>query len=848
MARITYRPTTVVNYGNTGPTGGSGNILGDGNDNTFQSYYEGSGSIAVFPNFNESLIPVNKSVIAVRVAHRMTNELAGGLGLFNGWPASYLRINNTRVNETYNYKQDGYSNGRRTVMGPPLYKSQTGGWDVADLNRMGADVGAAVGTIGPNKKNRWCVATDVWIAVVTDEPVPVPTSPSPANNETISTSSVNFSAQVPAPQEEQSVRAIFQVARDSAFTQEVKTFVGGLNGLETPTSRSYYQSIPGKDSYTGLGPGEWYLRMKGRDYRGVESAWGAATKFKITHGALPTPTLAEPQPGVVSSNPYAMRTATFTNLTTENSGARKVGAEWQFAKDSAFTNSVVSWQNRQGRFDSGSVSYNPYPNPETKPGLYGPTVSLEDPPQRLSQGLTYARVRGVDEWGQVGPWSQTYSFEVRHIPVPADATPKLGNDFDPSTMPITWRFTDPWNQDTQTAYRITIKDSSNTVVYNSGKVLSTYERAQVTLPQSLMFQTLKYTLELWDIDDVKSTAIDEYTFVMSKSPVITCPFPADAEQIVTGEPTITWSVAFSRAGVTQKSFRIVFRNIADSSVAFDTGVISGTATTWTPPRPILKNLSGYQMSLTVTDSKDLSSTLIRNFSTNFIRPYGTQAFADASNYLDGGYVNVIWSGELDPYFAEWRIYRRKVNAESPAEWDRVGTVDSPDQLSYNDWTVAGSGEFEYSVTQVAYRYGSLVESEHETYPVAVYIHSEDYWLIVPDDESRNIRLFSVKGDKYTERRQQNEYDIIGGGTRLSQGPRIGMSGTLSCSIRHSTKLTASEQVAVLRELMFMNGWVLMRDPFGNITKIGIKDISVDRIPGVGNNEYADIEIPYVEVM
>lgn len=842
MARIAYRPLTMVDYGDVINTGG-GNILGDNDDASFKQYMEDSGSIGVWPNFNEGLIPFGRVVIAVRIAHRQRNT--GIFGLYNGWVASYLRINNQRVPQTYAYKQDGYIDGGREIMGPPLYKSQTGSWLTADLNKMGGDTGSAVGAIGPNTSNRWCVASELYILVVTDEDTPIPTVPYPANGETIATSSVSFSAQVPAVQEEQPVRAVFQVARNNTFTTDVRTFVGGLNSLELGTSRSGYASQKGTPSFTDLGPGTWYLRMKGRDYRGVESGWGSTTSFIISHPALPVPTLLAPAPGGISPNPYAIRVA---NIPTAPAGDRKAGVEFNFSKASDFSSGVVAWANQKsGRFDAGNIQYNPQPDPSTAPGLNGATVSLEDPDQRLSQGHWYARVRAIDVYGQVGAWSSNFEFDVSHIPVVADPDPQLDTAFDQETELVAWRFTDPWSGDLQTAYRLKVYDLTNNLLFDSGKVLSSISKGEMNLPSGHMQEHMKYTLEIWDLDDVKSTVINEYLFFLSESPVITLPFPAEGEAIVTGQPEISWSVEYSRVDVTQQSYRIVYKQADNANVVYDSGVITSTGTTHLAPRPILKNLTGYQIALTIVDSDGLSSTLLRNFSTNFVRPDGTQAFADSSMYNELGYVDVTWAATVDPFFAEYRVYRRKVT-DPESEYEYIGKVEDPETMNFHDWSVGGSAYFEYSVTQAAYRFGSLVESEFEDFPVSVQIESDNYWLVHPDDESRNVKLHSVVAEKFTQKKQTNSYVIINGGMRVNQGPAIGKDGSLSCRVRYSAGKTATQQLEMLRGIDEYKGWVMLRDPFGNNTKISLGEISVDRMAGVGNQEFADLEIPYVEVM
>lgn len=847
MGRYYHRPLYAVDYGQVETVGG-GVVLGDNDDNTLKRYVEDSGSILVYPDFSSAgIVPVGKEIIAVRAGHRQRNN--GLFGLFNGWPVTFLRISNARQNVTKAYKQDGYIDSAREILGPPLYKQNLIPWTAAEITTMGTDSGSAVGDIGPSG-NRWCAISESFIQVVWDDAVPVPSVPYPANGQTIATSSVDFSAQHPAPQMEQPVRTVFQVARDSGFTSNVKTFVGGLNQDTGGSSRSLYDSIIQTDSYTDLGPGVWYLRMKGRDYRGAahESAWSSTTSFTISHTALPVPPLTAPQPGTTVPTPYGTRSAQFT---TQPTGERMVGATWQFSKVADFSSGVVEWTNKTTGIwtasvgSPGIVSYNSEPDPTVAPGLYGAKVSLEDPSQYLSQGDWFARVKATDVYGQHGAWSSNFTFTVSHIPVVANPVPKNGDAFDQYSTPVTWQFTDPWNDDAQSAYRMRVYSLADLLLQDTGKVLSNVARATMSIPDLHQQEDLKYTLEVWDRDDVKSTTPLTSYFRLSLSPVITLPFPAPDEQIISGQPTLNWTVVYSHGGITQKSFQVKFLDAATGVTVFDSTTILSAAGTYTPPRPILKNLKAYQIALTVTDTDNLSSTLLRNFSTNFERPAYVPSYADSSNYVNGGYAEVYWpSGALDPYFFEWRIYRRAVDTD---EWIYAGAVSDPAVRYFKDWLVGGSGYFEYSVTQAATRFGSIVESEQNPIPDSVPIFSDSYWFIMENDESMNVQLHRVTGDKFTNKRETNDFVIIGRGRKRNVGTRIGKEGNLTATIRPTANLTAQAQVRKLELLNETSRSVIMRDPFGNLTRISIGEISTDRVPGTGSDEFADLDIPYFEV-
>ncbi|WKW85483.1 minor tail protein [Rhodococcus phage Reynauld] len=849
MARIYHRPIAESDWdidGNgVGTVPGGNKVLGDNNDATLKRYTENTGSVCAYGAFTGS-IPQGRQIIAVRVGHRQRNN--GLLGLYNGWPVSYLRINGARQASTKAYKQDGYNDSAREVLGAPLYKKDFVPWTVAEINSMTSDIGAAVGDIAPNRRNYWCAASEAYIVVVYDEPLTAaPSINYPANNETVATSSVSFRANCPAPQDEQPVRAVFQVARDTAYTQDVRNYEGSLNS-ETAASESKYTSVAGQPSFTDLGPGRWYVRVKKRDYRGsaYESPWSATTSFTVTHPALPTPVMTSPLANDVVPSPYGVRSA---KLTTQHKGERRVGVGWQFSQDANFASGLVSWANTQDATfkvpESGiDIWYDPQPTGDVEPDKYGRRVSSADPSQYLAQGKWYARTRSVDTYGQTGPWSAAVSFNVTHRPVVTDSTPKNGQAFDQNSGPVRWTFADPWSGDTQTAYSIQVIDpATSAVLQDTGWVNSTMPRGTISVPNSYQQKTLRLQISVKDAEGVASTAYTT-TFKLALSPVITLPYPAPNDQIISGQPEITWSSVFS-GGSAQQAYRVQYLRADTGAVVYDSGVVTSSTTRHLPPSAILRNLTGYQLVLTVVDTAGLSSELRRTFSTNFELPLGVSGYADSAYYDDGGYVTVNFpSSPVDPYFFEWRIYRRRVG---DSEWVYAGAVQDPNVRVFRDWLVAGTDTWEYTVVQAATRFGSIVESEREPM-VPVSIFSDSYWFIVPGEEEKSIRLRRVTEDQYEDEEETNEYVIIGGGRRQNVGTALGIKGTLTATIRHSQNATATQQLTKLREVARRSQPVLMRDPFGNVTQVKIGSRSFNRMAGVGGAEFGDLTIPYTEVM
>lgn len=841
MARIYHRPTSVNDYGNVSTIGGVGNVLGDNVNGTYKRYSSGDeGSVAIFPDFTEVTL-AGKPILAIRAGHV---ERQGGL--YNGWPMTYLRINGQRYEPSRVYAQTPFSTTWKEKLGPPVYKGKDQNWTIEDIASMATDTGGASGDYGPSKSKNWCLCSEVFILIVTAEDLP---TPSVTVGSSHTTTNPALTASLPVAQPEQSSMMTFQVARDSSFTNDVRTYNTAYRQPSATASTPYtYKGVPGTPSYADLGPGTWHIRARALDIVGSLSDWSAVKQFSITLGALPTPSLSKPVPGSSSTTPFMIRGALVSTIggAPFMPGDRPVGAEWQFSKSSSFDSGVVQWRNIQdGVFISKHVQYDPTPI-SIEEGLFGYNVGFVDPDQKLPQGTIYARVRAADKWGNAGPWSTSQTFTVNHKPFARNVTPTGGEDYDPVVNPISWEFADPWGGDRQTAYQVVVKDGSLTVS-DTGKRYSTMTSTTLDIPNARLGKVLTYAITLWDSDDVPSESPVTSTFKYRRAPVVTVSAPVG--EIDDGLPTVRWSSSFSESKVQAKA-HVIIQNKTSGKIAYDSGTLVTSSGSHVVAKHLV-NMAQFEARVYVYDSGGLMGMGTSMFTTNFILPPTLTTTALSDRYVREGYVDVMWSGNVDPFFYEFRIYRREYFEDDPdsVEWTLSGTVQNPSANAFKDYMASGNGMIEYAVTQVSYRFGSTVESlKNPSFMSRVSIISENYWLILPGDESNSVMLHSVVDDSYTDKNEVNSYQISGGGgTRVVKGGHIGIEGQLSCRVRASTMRGASEQVRLLRSIGDIDGHVILRDPFGNSTKVSLGDINVTRVPGVGAHEFADIDVPYVEV-
>lgn len=841
MARHIIHPVAALDGGPV-RTIGTGNVLGDNSDSTWKEYKELGGSVCALPGPGDLAMPA-EPVIAVAVGHRQSQ--GGDFWLYNGWVCSYIRYDGEREPGSRNYQQDGTRNGVwRTIYGPPVYNADGAAWTAADIARMSVEAGAVEGSTGPGSQRYWTMASEVFLVLYTEEPVRVPTHEFPGSGSTSTTSSVNFRARITA-QEAQPTRAVWQVARDSGFTQDVRTLTGDLVSGTGATSR--FTSIPGTPSWTDLGPGLWYVRVKGRDFRDNESAWGGTSSFTVNNAALPGATMSAPENGSTAFNPYMRRSAFLSGTAVGGyfaSGLR-VGARWQFSRDPNFVGGAeVEWLNLEGRWANGAVEYNPQPHPDVTPGQNGSQVAFSDPDQRLTQDVWYARARAESSYGQYSSWSTRIQFTVDHKPSATPVFPTAGSPFDPETQALQWRFVDPWSGDSQTAYRVWVQDDSGNMAYDSGWVESSISQAVISPPESYFDSRLHYIVYVRDLDGVEGQMSGPQEFLYAKAPAVEVLTPAHDSNEPSGQPKVTWSVQTFGGGVRQEYHRVQFYNVGDRVPIFDSGTITGSATEYTPPRAILVNMNQYMVTVSATDVQGITGTGSAVFLANFIRPGAVDTFASASNHAIGGYVSLEWFGDADLFFESWRIYRRR---RGTSAWTQVGELTSREARAFRDWTAAGTQQLEYAVVQVANRFGSLVEGDPDWMPTTVSVADTSYWLVIPEAD------FGVpvipSGHSITRTREKHVMDIIGRGKKVNYGDSIGGEGSLTIRIRHHNNgRTGQEVMELLDSVVMAPVGIILRDPFGGAVSVSLGEYSFEREPGVGRHEMGELTIPYVEVV
>lgn len=498
------------------------------------------------------------------------------------------------------------------------------------------------------------------------------------------------------------------------------------------------------------------------------------------------------------------------------------------------------------------------------PGSSNPSnlYTVQDATKSLNNGTWYVRARvTTTSIGYTTPDSATVTYTVTHTPAAALVSPATGTTakYTASTN-FTYNFSDPSIVDKQSAYQLVIEyNFDGSVVYDSGKTASvgTSNSQQfvksVALAVGVKSQVLRWKVRVWDDDDQVSAYTGYSTLTLVDPPIVAITAPTNGATVTTGTPTFTWTFS-APSGGTQQSALVEVKDSTTNMVVWSTTVI-GTAVTVTPPVVILQNAKSYTVSVTATDTYGLSTTASNSFSASYSSPSSVSYFFDAQYADEYGYIDVDWTNATpDSLFASWKVYRRAVS-DTTNTWQLVFETTDQNVRHYLDYLIIPGDSYSYSVTQVAWRSGSLLEStagyylddldnltEESRYEIP---EVEHYWIIDTSNNQNSVRLENVTDDSSTLEFESASFNIIGRGRHRDYGDELGYSGSLTCQIRQPER-TSSFRVQMERLRRNQETYYL-RTPFGKLFPIALGDLGWTPLPGTGISEMGQMTIPYEEV-
>lgn len=216
---------------------------------------------------------------------------------------------------------------------------------------------------------------------------------------------------------------------------------------------------------------------------------------------------------------------------------------------------------------------------------------------------------------------------------------------------------------------------------------------------------------------------------------------------------------------------------------------------------------------------------------------------DADGYDDYGTVRLRWTNaNKGANWYSWRLYRRLFG---DVTWTLLQEyiVDAA-TYEHNDISVPANTAVEYSVVRV--HLVAAVPTEEAHTPKAAFADGSHYWFMHPED-STHLRLAQVTSDSFKNERDMAVHKLIGRGRKVDRGTSYGVVGSLAAQLRDRLGLTARQQLKLIELLCEDAPYLWMKNPFGDVYKVVLSDPQVERISGVGLNEYVDLTFDYTEV-
>jgi hypothetical protein len=616
--------------------------------------------------------------------------------------------------------------------------------------------------------------------------------------------------------------------------------IGGFNPLTSPATHDSGDVTSAANSYTVTS------NLSTLTYRAYVWAWSLlpsgmlhtthkdTTVVALGQAAYSQFTISPAPPNVPTTVIPASGATVTTDIPTLGcflpgspiSGVQ-VSAEWQLATDAGFTSNVRTvTESTLDRILSGTA---------TEPSVAGAS--------ELFQGTWFIRARARDSLFNNSAYSAAHTFTVTHPPTTTNFAPagQVTRPFGGSgTTTFSWTFSDTSPTDTQTAFQILVeRDSDGFLIYDSGKQTSTANSFSTNLAATYKDTLLRWRIRAWDSDDVAGAYSANQQFFIRDAGTATMTSPATGGTVNNPTPTLGWSFS-ATAGRTQSAFRLTISRLG--VVIVESGWVSSSVNSY-PVTVNLTNALTYDVTLMVRDSMNLESTTNATFSTAWTpAPSPTPVTFDATNFRTLGSTTVTWPQNRDVNFVGYRIYRRLVGS---TQWTFLAedTSTGPATYTFTDNAAPMNQPVEYGVAQSALRFGVPVEGT-PTVSNSATPASESYWLI---SSTGNIELRNVVSDSFSDEYENAEIKLLGRGRRVETGTHFGIRGELTAKVYGTPTTTPRAIRLMLQQLRDAQDTVLLRTPFGDIWRVAVSDLTFERTPGVGLNEYFTVSLPYMEV-
>lgn len=262
------------------------------------------------------------------------------------------------------------------------------------------------------------------------------------------------------------------------------------------------------------------------------------------------------------------------------------------------------------------------------------------------------RIRSFDGI-DYGSWVQSPTFTIKHNTVPnaptalnpgstSSTTPQLMGTTTPA---LNWTFSDPDAGDTQGQYQVYIYNGT-TLIRDSGWVSSS--AASYTVPTGTLSRNGTYNWQVRTKDNkgAISAVSAKYYIKVNNLPTVSVTSYTNGQQVTDNVLTFTWTYS-DADGQAQSHYQIQGSQDNWTTVAYNSGALSGNATSFTTP-PLASGTWSFR--ITAKDGLEWSAAATRSLVLpNAYEPNDTTAQAYPINYAQNYTSLITTATDIDFY-------------------------------------------------------------------------------------------------------------------------------------------------------------------------------------------------------
>ncbi|WP_217593345.1 hypothetical protein [Cohnella sp. GbtcB17] len=387
----------------------------------------------------------------------------------------------------------------------------------------------------------------------------------------------------------------------------------------------------------------WYSSFQPNVHSRIDLFLSTGTMGSDFHYSVWNPTLPK---FIIGYNVYAPGTAAITAPQSGTTVDANYNITWNAAIDQDDPQSSLKY-NIQLSTNGGATWSDIVPL--TAAGASSYTYNFSSIGNTTNAIIRIRPFDGID----YGAWVQSPTFTIKHNMVPnaptalnpgstSSTTPQLMGTTTPA---LNWTFSDPDSGDTQGQYQVYIYNGT-TLIRDSGWVSSS--AASYTVPTGTLSRNGTYNWQVRTKDNkgAISAVSAKYYIKVNNLPTVSVTSYTNGQQVTDNVLTFTWTYS-DADGQSQSHYQIQGSQDNWTTVAYNSGALSGNATSFTTP-PLASGTWSFR--ITAKDGLEWSAAATRSLVLpNAYEPNDTTAQAYPINYAQNYTSLITTATDVDFY-------------------------------------------------------------------------------------------------------------------------------------------------------------------------------------------------------